>query len=98
MEMLAGGVGKTGRSEHTWGFLHTGSARSKGIRVCLPQELPGYARISKKGQRWWSGGLSHQGDQHVMGGGMVGRNQGSWVLSCGDAEMGELGKKVMGLT
>lgn len=96
--MLAGGVGKTGRSEHTLVFLHTGSARSKGIQVCLPQELPGYARLSKKGQRWWSGGPSHVGDQSVMGGRMVGRDQGSWVLSCGDSETGELGKKVMGLT
>lgn len=63
--------------------------------VC-PQELPGYARISKKGQRWWSGGPLHLSDQRVARGGMVGQDQGGWVLSCGDAETGGLGKKVMG--
>lgn len=35
------------------------------------------------------------GEQCVTGGGMLGQDQHSWVLKCGDAETGGLRKKVM---
>lgn len=96
MEMQRREAGKQA-GLNTLGFSYTLDVPGvEGSMSVCPQELPGYARVRKTGRRWWSGGPSHTDDHRVMGEWMVGQDQCSWVLRWGDAEMGGLGKKVMG--